>query len=714
MTTAFRAFQFGPVVAVNVALLPIVAFGLAAGWGHVDLGAWLGTALAGATVVWHWRKSRVAALELTMLVTLAAIALYGTWGMPLRPRAAVSLGFVGLALGTGMSVLMLRPWTGDYSRAQYQGATKDPLFLRINTVLSGMWSLLFGWLAFASFEGLGPAASWVPAVAGSTTSLILPMLWVRRNLQRRVDAQEPYKWQPPDFAARRADVSSPVDFDVIVVGAGMGGLTAGALLAQSGLKVLVCEQYSAAGGFAHTWTRAGQDGDSKPEFRFDSGVHDVSGVWNGAPVYGILARLGLGNRIEFKRMHHRYVKDGEVFDVPPSWSGYVDAMAARYPADVVGIRGALADIHRIFESMYSLASQRSGIPGAPGTVQGLLDFAREHPLAVQWMNKPFAELLGAHIANAEARDDLSNLSSYITHSPTSLSVADMVPLFGYYIHGGSYPVGGSGVIAQALVDSITLDGGEVRLNTPVARVLAEQGVVSGVRLADRQSIHASAVVVNSDFLTAVRELVDTSQWPPAFQHAVDAMEPTGSAFGVHLGVRGDFAGVPPIIHVRHGEQRVGIVIPSNVDASAAPQGYSTVELLSLMTHEQAVTWFDDAHLTDNRQQRFSPIYAEKKRLLGDQLVQLAELALPGLRSRIVYSTEASPLTFRRYDWCQDGAIYGKTESAIPTKSPLPGLVFASAATHGAGIEAVVISGAHAAQALVPGLLQQKKAVVSDA
>ena len=71
----------------------------------------------------------------------------------------------------------------------------------------------------------------------------------------------------------------------------------------------------------------------------------------------------------------------------------------------------------------------------------------------------------------------------------------------------------------------------------------------------------------------------------------------------------------------------------------------------------------------------------------------------------------SPVTYARYDWTSAGSIYGMSKSGRlkGAKSPVPGLVVAGSATHGAGVEAAVISGACAANALVPGLLAQPAA-----
>jgi phytoene dehydrogenase-like protein len=101
--------------------------------------------------------------------------------------------------------------------------------------------------------------------------------------------------------------------------------------------------------------------------------------------------------------------------------------------------------------------------------------------------------------------------------------------------------------------------------------------------------------------------------------------------------------------------------------------------------------------------RRSEAYRTRKSAFGDALIDRAAEVIPDLRERILVRHDASPATFRRYAWSTGGAIYG-TEGALTVKQRLPGLVLAGAATHGAGVEAVVISGAEAAEALLPGLL----------
>jgi phytoene dehydrogenase-like protein len=132
-----------------------------------------------------------------------------------------------------------------------------------------------------------------------------------------------------------------------------------------------------------------------------------------------------------------------------------------------------------------------------------------------------------------------------------------------------------------------------------------------------------------------------------------------------------------------------------------------VELMQLLDPTQARDWFEQPESTNPLAQRRSPAYGARKAAFAEPMIDAATRLIPDLRGRIVWRSEASPVSIRRYGWSSFGAVYGSRDAhaAIGRRSPVSGLAIAGAATHGPGIEAVVISGAEAADALWPGLLQ---------
>ena len=326
------------------------------------------------------------------------------------------------------------------------------------------------------------------------------------------------------------------------------------------------------------------------------------------------------------------------------------------------------------------------------------------------MDRPFDELVARHVTLPEAKRLLNALTGYVSDGNERLTCAQMVPLFGYYFDGGYYPAGGSERLAQVLVEAIEARGGTVKLKTRVERILVDDGRAVGVALADGRRVAATAVVANADVRRTFLELVGRDALP-AFADRLAAAAPGPSAFMVHLGV--DY--VPdcrPALHLV--DQHVGVEVLTHVDPSAAPAGHSTVGIIKLMTNDEARAWFPAAGGDDWKALRFRPNMKAKKRALADAMIAAAETALPGLAAHIVHRSEASPITYARYDLASDGAIYGVSRAGRlrGAKSPIRNLVVAGGATHGPGVEAAAISGAQAAEALVPGLLARRAACVT--
>jgi phytoene dehydrogenase-like protein len=553
-----------------------------------------------------------------------------------------------------------------------------------------------------------------PGLLGRIRRTLMTM--VGSVVARLVARRERYRWTAPDFSG-----PATTDCDVVVVGAGIGGLTAAALLAEAGLKVVVCEQHVVAGGFCHSYPRKarGRDG-AALLFRFDAGPHDFSGVWDGGPVTALLRRLGVDDQVEWRRVDHAYHMATGVVAPPRDWRAYVRALQARFPASADGVAALFADIHAIFEGMYATGASRGGFPGMPSDPAELLAFPRRHPLAMKWMNRPFDELVARHVSDPDLVAVLKALTGYLGDDGTQLRCGDMVPIFGYYFKGGYYPVGGSSRFTDALVSALEARGGQLLLKTGVARILVEDGAARGVELADGRRITARAVVTNADLRRSFLDLVPAAALPEDFRAAIAAAAPATSAFTVQLGL--DF--VPDLAPSTHlAGQRLGLSCLSLVDASAAPAGHAILNLIRLVPQAEAASWFSLDLVEEPgrghdqyRDWRRSDAYRARKEAIAEEMIAAAETVLPGLRSHIVHRNEASPLTYARYDWASGGSIYGVAGAGqlAGSKSPVRGLVVAGGGNAGAGVEAVVISGANAAEALVPGLLARVSAAAPAA
>lgn len=529
------------------------------------------------------------------------------------------------------------------------------------------------------------------AVVLGLAAAVLLFLWLRRwGVGQYLAQREEYRWAAPVFSTHRP--AAPTQHDIIVIGSGIGGLTAGALLAQRGLKVAVFEQHFLAGGFCTSWERIVRRGSERWRYVFDAGVHDISGLGDRGSVRNVLRRLGVEDRLDWRRVGHEYHLPGSHIKIPEGADGFADALAEKFPAERAAIRAFFTRMRAVYREMYADVEKTGGVPRPPDNVDDLIAWPGAHPHAFRWMHVPFNKMLNRHFRSARLKEFLSVLTGYLGDDARALTVGAMAPIFGYYFDGGYYPAGGTQELADVLVGVIEEHGGRVHLRAPVGRILIGQQRATGVELANGEQHGAHAVISNADMRRTFFDLVGREHLPADFAARVEGSQASTSAFMVFLGV--DFVpDIEPLVTVRADENSfVAICTPSRVDASLAPPGHSSIALITLIPQGEAPSW-----------DRRAPDYRARKRARGDAMIELAERVVPGLRGRIVFREDGSPATMGRYAWTSAGSIYGPAQGQWhpQMKTPLERLYVAGANTFCGGIEAVMISGALTADAISP-------------
>jgi all-trans-retinol 13,14-reductase len=503
--------------------------------------------------------------------------------------------------------------------------------------------------------------------------------------RRRARSQEASAWPMPDFGPWPA---ADDHYHVIVIGAGIAGLSAAALLARQGRKVLVVEAHNKPGGFCSCWTREIERNGQHLRFCFDAGVQDFSGLGPRGPLHQLLTRLDATDRIAWQRVRHLYVKDGLRLEVPDDPAALVRELAALFPDEGQSIAAFFAEMAAIYRELYADIEDTGGVPMPPSTIAAALAWADGHPYAWRWMREPFGRMLDEFFVDARLKRFLAMLSEYVTDEPARLTVGDMAPLYGYHLEGGFYPSGGSQRLADLLCEIIAEQGSRVALRSRVKRILIEDGRAVGVETAARKICRAPLVIANGDVGAMLGELVGADRLTAEYANRLDGMRRGPSAVLLSAGLD-LIPDLPARVFIEQDGLEFGIGNPSAIDPSLAPPGHAALTFLYLLHEDEIAQW-----------QRKTPDYAGLKADYARRLLQATETALiPDLSRHLVHLEVAAPPTFNLFARTRNGAIYGaaRGEWCPAMRSPIPGLLLVGAGTStGAGIEAVVVSGMMAA------------------
>jgi prolycopene isomerase len=452
-------------------------------------------------------------------------------------------------------------------------------------------------------------------------------------------------------------------WDVIVIGAGVGGLVTASQLAAKGAKVLVLERYLIPGGSGGSFKREG--------YTFDVGASMIFGFGEKGHTNLLTRALAdVGQRcdtIPDPAQLEYHLPGGLNVAVDRDYEHFLSDLSALFPHEAKGIRAFYDACWQVFRCLDAMPLLSLEDPAY------LAKVFFKAPLAclglARWLPVNVGDVARQHISDPA-------LLKFIDMECFCWSVmpADLTPMINAGMvfsdrHAGgiNYPKGGVGVIAAKLVAGLESQGGAIRYKARVTQVLLESNTAVGVKLASGEELRARRVVSNATRWDTFGALVDAAHTPKAETTWRRRYKPSPSFLSLHLGI--DAQIVPKAYHCHHlllerweemeAEQGVVFVsMPTLLDPELAPAGRHIVHAFtpSSMEHWQGLT---------------PAAYRAKKQADADRLIGRLEAILPGLSGAIRHREVGTPRSHRRF-LGRMGGSYGPIPALrLPGLLPMP-------------------------------------------
>lgn len=459
-------------------------------------------------------------------------------------------------------------------------------------------------------------------------------------------------------------MEQPGNYDIIIIGSGMGGLTVGSLMSQiKGKKVLILEQHYVVGGFTHVFKR-------EKGYHWDVGIHYVGDLEKGH-TFRRLFDFATKGRVRWKRMpyiYDKFVFPDFTFEAPSDPEEFVKELKKLFPHESAAIDQYVKDV---------ITAD---------------DFYRKNIIYkhLPWLLKPFMkpgeasrklalmstkEYLDSVFKDEKIKGMLVSQWGNYGAVPGQSSFANHAMVVKHFFKGGYYPVGSSKNIALAIEPIIEETGGKILVNHEVKEILVENGKAVGVRAEFKKGKNRTEMIFKAPVIVSCAGAYNTYCKLLPMQHACDYRQdvsehPPGLS---HVCVYIGFKESPSVLGFRGenhwifddynhdrmfndidavAENRMKMAFlsfPSMKDPEARAH---TGEIITFVSYELFKKWKDE------KWKKRGDEYEEFKKEIAERMLDFIDSKYPGFRDLVDFYELSTPLSTEYFTHHVKGNIYG--------------------------------------------------------
>ena len=454
------------------------------------------------------------------------------------------------------------------------------------------------------------------------------------------------------------------EYDAIVIGSGMGGLTTAALLSELGWKVCVLEQHYTAGGYTHSYERNG--------YEWDVGVHYIGDVGAQTQTRKMFDFVS-GGRLEWAPMateYDRFYIGDKVFNAKAGKQEFRDNLLRQFP-----------DEQQAIDNYMKLLAGSGGALSAFGMGRAMKPW--QQSLAQPFLNwkTPDVFFRNTYDVLRELTDNKDLIAVLcgqwgdmgLPPKQSTFMVHAMIAR--HYLYGGYYPVGGAWKIADSIIPKIQKAGGEVFTYARVNQILVEDGKVRGVEMKDGHRIDCDCVISSAGVDNTFNHLLSADVVEQSsYENKLANVQPSFAHLGVYVGLArtaeelglpktnywiypsNDYdAAVDAFLKDKHAPfPVVYISFPSAKDPDYLNRhpGTATIEIVAPAPYE----WF--AEWRDSTWGKRGEDYDNFKAQLGERLMEHLYDKVPQTRGQVDYFEVSTPLSTDWFGGYHHGELYG--------------------------------------------------------